>query len=104
MDRTVDPNQRDQYGSTPLSIAVRHAHVDVVRTLPVIGVVTCDSHDHFVRSVFWWAKRSGNADIEKMLTGSEEYRQKTLNMLMDGSTPRLHIGILWWVHSEFLSG
>ena len=37
------------------------------------GIVTCDSHDCFGRSVFWWARWSGNADIEKMLV---EYSNK----------------------------
>ena len=74
VDDSIDPDQKDHYGATPLSLAVRHGHIEVVKVLLATGIVTCGSHDCLRRSVFWWAKRSRNADIEKMLAGFSKKR------------------------------
>jgi ankyrin repeat protein len=73
-ENTVNPDEKDDYGSTPLSIAVRHGHLEVVKVLLATGIVACDSHDCFGRTVVGWAKRGGNTAIEKMLVDYSKER------------------------------
>ena len=75
-DDSVDlhPGQKDDYGSTPLSIVVRHSHTAMVKHLMATGTVTCDSHDCFGRSVSWWAKTTGNGGIGKMVVDYSKKR------------------------------
>ncbi|KAH7116582.1 hypothetical protein B0J13DRAFT_571237 [Dactylonectria estremocensis] len=71
---SVDPDQEDHYGSTPLSIAVRNCRTEIVKVLLATGQVTLDSKDRFGRTSWWWARRCGNSDIEQALLDCAEKR------------------------------
>ncbi|KAH7118227.1 hypothetical protein B0J13DRAFT_569908 [Dactylonectria estremocensis] len=64
---SVDPDQEDHYGSTPLSMAARNGRTEIVKVLLATGQVTFDSQDHFGRTSLWWARRRGNTDTEQVL-------------------------------------
>ncbi|KAH7127259.1 hypothetical protein EDB81DRAFT_808987 [Dactylonectria macrodidyma] len=71
---SVDPDQEDHYGSTPLSIAARHYRTEIVKVLLATGQVTFDSRDCFRRTSLWWARRRGNTDTEEVLLDYAEKR------------------------------
>ncbi|KAG7429088.1 Ankyrin repeat domain-containing protein 50 [Fusarium oxysporum f. sp. raphani] len=71
---TVDPDQQDHYGSTPLSIAVRNCRLQIVKALLATGEVTFNSQDRFGRTLWWWARRSRNTDIQQALRDYAEKR------------------------------
>ncbi|OWT42262.1 ankyrin repeats (3 copies) domain-containing protein [Pochonia chlamydosporia 170] len=72
--QSVEPDRRDYYGSTPLSIAVRNNRIEIVKLLLATGQVTLDSRDTFGRTVLWWAGRSGSPDMEQTLLNYSEER------------------------------
>ncbi|KAH7140445.1 hypothetical protein B0J13DRAFT_557751 [Dactylonectria estremocensis] len=71
---SVDPDQEDHYGSTPLSIAARNGGTEIVKVLLATRQVTFDSQDRFGRTSLWWARRRGNTDTEQVLLDYAEKR------------------------------
>jgi ankyrin repeat protein len=65
-------DQRDHWGSTPLSFAVRRGHIDVVTTLLATKLVDSTSEDDLGRTIVWWAMRQQQAEILNLLTGTNE--------------------------------
>ncbi|KAH7231618.1 uncharacterized protein BKA55DRAFT_581161, partial [Fusarium redolens] len=71
---SVDLDQQDHYGSTPLSIAVRNCRPQIVKALLATGEVAFNSQDRFGRTLWWWARRSRNTDIQQALRDYSEKR------------------------------
>lgn len=65
-------DQRDCWGSTPLSIAVRRGHIDVVKTLLATNLVDATSKDDLGRTLVWWAMRQQQAELLDLLIGTNE--------------------------------
>lgn len=74
MEKFNGEDQKDRYGSTPLSIAVRYGHIEVVKMLLAGGSVDCESSDRFGRSVSWWAQKNRDTSMQKLLSGYTEKR------------------------------
>ncbi|KAJ5965868.1 hypothetical protein N7481_012582 [Penicillium waksmanii] len=53
------PSIRDHYGATPLCVAVRKGHVDVVRQLVTFCKEKSDFEDGLGPDLLWWAAGSG---------------------------------------------
>jgi ankyrin repeat protein len=73
--------ERDKFGSTPLSVAVRNGHERIAAILLDIEDTLTDNSDMFGRDLLWWAARSGNQQIihllyMKMLERMQEIRQE----------------------------
>ncbi|KAM0293820.1 hypothetical protein ACHAO9_001506 [Fusarium lateritium] len=56
-------DRRDAWGSTPLSMAVRRGHEDVVIALMATKLVDLKSKDDLGRSLAWWASRQQQPSI-----------------------------------------
>ncbi|KAI1053810.1 hypothetical protein LB507_007482 [Fusarium sp. FIESC RH6] len=61
---------RDHWGSTPLSLAAREGHVDIVRILLATKLVDKNSSDDLGRTVEWWATQQGYSEILTLITGT----------------------------------
>jgi ankyrin repeat protein len=62
----VDIDSRDYYNSTPLSVATRMGHKDVVAFL-LTKSHALNMQDSFGRSPLWWARRTGYPQIVDLL-------------------------------------
>ncbi|KAK2052295.1 hypothetical protein LY76DRAFT_526977, partial [Colletotrichum caudatum] len=65
---------KDHWGSTPLSLAARKGHVEVVRFLLATNTVDPNSRDRFDRTPIWWARRHGHREIAQLLLESGKQR------------------------------
>lgn len=65
-------DQRDRWGSTPLSMAVRRGHTGVVKTLLATNLVDSTSKDDLGRTLLWWAIRQQQVEILNLLTGTNQ--------------------------------
>jgi ankyrin repeat protein len=78
LDRGADINSRDEYGSTPLSCAVRWGDADVLRMILNIKSVFVDSIDTHGRTALSYAAAKGRAAMVKELlkTGQVDVNSK----------------------------
>jgi ankyrin repeat protein len=63
----VDLDLRDHYGSTPLSIAVRHGRAEAARLLLATGRVDINARGRFGRTPVWYTRRYGYAEVMQVL-------------------------------------
>ena len=63
----VNPDKRDQFGRTPLSLAARKGHAGVVKVLLGRGDVDPDMLDNDGRTPLWWATQNGRAGAVALL-------------------------------------
>ncbi|KAK7402476.1 hypothetical protein QQX98_011777 [Neonectria punicea] len=71
-DGRIDPDIKDWYGSTSLFAAVKNGHFEVVELFLVVGGMTIEGQDGFGRSLFWWARRTGNLRVLQLLVQHAE--------------------------------
>jgi ankyrin repeat protein len=62
---------RDHWGSTPLSLAARQGHTEIVEILLATKLVDTNSRDDLRRTVEWWATQQGHSEILTLITGTE---------------------------------
>ncbi|KAK1983357.1 hypothetical protein LZ30DRAFT_588597, partial [Colletotrichum cereale] len=74
----------DYYGSTPLSIAARHGHIKVLKSLLETGSVDINSRDVLGRTPLWWASRRGESENLQLLLEAGKQRG---TVLLSESTP-----------------
>ncbi|KAM0417191.1 hypothetical protein ACHAPT_012828 [Fusarium lateritium] len=67
VDRRTNLGIKDWNGSTALFTAVRNGHLKVVEALLTTGHMKPEGEDGFGRSLFWWARRTGNSQLFQLL-------------------------------------
>ncbi len=73
----IDPNHRDLYGSSLLSVAVRNGYKEMVEYLLAIPGINAEIKDKFGRTPMWWATTMGQSHLMKLL--GDIGRAKTLS-------------------------
>ncbi|KAK1984923.1 ankyrin repeat-containing domain protein, partial [Colletotrichum cereale] len=63
----MDSDLKDHWGTTPLSLAARRGHIEVVGSLLGTNTVEVNSRDQFGRTPLWWARRSGHPTVAQLL-------------------------------------
>ncbi|KAK1990129.1 ankyrin [Colletotrichum falcatum] len=74
LPNSVLSDVKDHWGSTPLSLAARKGHVEVVRLLLATNTVDPNSRDQFDRTPIWWARRRGHREIAQLLLENGKQR------------------------------
>jgi ankyrin repeat protein len=69
VERRMDPNYRDYYGLTVLSVAVRNGHRELVEFLLSIHDINANVEDNFGRTPLSWAVEMMNPHLVRLLTG-----------------------------------
>ncbi|KAJ5663271.1 hypothetical protein N7507_004002 [Penicillium longicatenatum] len=67
LDNNVPVDLADHWGSTCLFAAVRNGHYEAVKQLMPVTSVTVQTRDSLDRTLFWWAKKSGNVEVVEFL-------------------------------------
>ncbi|KAK1751192.1 hypothetical protein QBC47DRAFT_417605 [Echria macrotheca] len=75
----TEPDAKDFYGSTPLSIAVRKGCTQAVQTLLATGRVDCDAKDKFGRSPLSWVRLLSLPVLERIIRAYAEKMGVTLD-------------------------
>ncbi|SPO00191.1 related to ankyrin [Cephalotrichum gorgonifer] len=94
----VAVGDKDRFGSTPLFAATRNGQEGVVSHLLGVEGACADFYDGFGRSLLWWAKRSGNAEVAEAVLQFAERRGIQLcgDDLAAEPSPMANDSPWWW--------
>ncbi|KAJ4122790.1 hypothetical protein NW768_010235 [Fusarium equiseti] len=88
---------RDCWGSTPLSVAARQGHTEIVKLLLATKLVDKNSSDDLGRTIEWWATQRGHSEILTLITGTEH--QQTQEKREDKAEGRFFCDICYVKYS-----